>query len=354
MGAGNGYFRLPLVTLREIAEATEDADALAAWMILRRFAYGHKRELTAAGAKKIGGSLGIGWRRAGGLLRDLLAIRYGQRGEEAVLVPAGEWNAAHGHKVPEMKVNAPVYVMPDPGGMCAYLPDLLVPAGNGARCSLAGLCDLDAETALDALRLLVHAHAVTSCGDFIGADPMAFCRREWELQGSDGEFELGHIGQAGRRHYWLTREADADSGSWEAIEAATGGREEPHAERFWRALRELCRQGLLYRIAIVSDARDRLRYPLWIFGDSHRGRMESLGIVGLAPALHREATRAGCEEAEALAAMVVMEGDDSGLFIAASDTAAPPIIRTVYVPTLLAPTPDNVAGLDAVARLCGK
>jgi hypothetical protein len=40
------------------------------------------------------------------------------------------------------------------------------------------------------------------------------------------------------------------------------------------------------------------------------------------------------------------------LFIAATRTASPPVVRTVYVPTLIAPTPENLAGLREVAEAC--
>lgn len=350
-----GYFRVPLATLGEVVRATDNADAVAAWVVLRRFAYSHNRELTAAGAKALYSSLGLSKRSGKRLLDSLLAIRFGERGEGAVLVPAKEWNAMHGQRVPTAKANAPVYVMPDPGGECAYLPDALIP-GRGSQSSLARICEWEAERAMDALRLLIHAHACVSCGDFLGADPSEFAYGEWALEGKVSwdcvDFELGLIGKYGGLHYWLAHERD-NTAPWAAVEAATCGRTDAHAERFWRALQALCGGGLLYRAAIVSDGRGRLRYPLWIFGASHRERMESMGIRGRATEWLRQAKQQGWEMAQCLAECLGAEdGGACGLFVVASDSAAKPIIRTVYVPTLLAPTPDNLEGLAAVQRLC--
>ena len=348
-----GYFRVPIATAQAIATANPDPDLLAAWLVLRRFAYGTKRELTAAGAKKIAASLGMTRPRAGGLLRSLLAIRFGERGESAVMMTARDWNEATGQSVPAMRGNAPVYVTPNPGGDSAYLPDLLIPPGD-TRSYLADLCELDAELGLDALRVVLHAHHNTSCGDFIGADPDTFACTRWVSEGvATGDSELGLIGSTKGRHYWLVMEADSNTATWPAIEAATGGRTDSHVQRFWAGLSAVTRRGLLCRIAIVSDARGRLLYPLWVYGDSHRTRLEQLGIAGdLARKFHRVATRAGFEPASVLASEA-MSGE-TGVFVCATPTASAPIIRTVYVPTLVAPTPDNMAGMADVAELARK
>ncbi len=351
---GAGYFRVPMTTMRAIVDANPDPDALAAWLILRRFAYGSRRELTSTGAKKIAGALSMTRPRAKKLILGLLAIRYGERGESAVLMTASDWNAATGHDVPITRGAAPVYVMPDPGGDYAYLPDLLIPPGDGVRCYLADLCEPHPVAGLDTLRLLIQVHAAVSCGDFLGADPGAFARTEWELDGTHSDFELGHIGVANGRHYWLAREADLPSTEWAAIEAVAGGREESHAERFWAALAIATERGLLFRIAIVSDPRGRLLYPLWAYGVSHRDRLADLGVMAdLARCFHRKATSAGLDTAEELGFRAGTESG-TGLFICATATAAQPTIRTVYAPTFIAPTRDNMAGMATVACLSHK
>lgn len=353
-----GYFRVPLETARVVAKETADPDALAAWLILRRFAYGSRRELTACGAKKIAGAIGITRPRAGRLLSDLLAIRWGERGEHAAIMTAADWNAETGHKVPPARGNAPVYVMPEPAGECAYLPDLLIPPGDGVRSYLADLCGMDAELGLDALRLLIVAHAEVSCGDYLGADPTTFACIDWELSGEhetdNASITLGKLGTTGGLHYWAAKEcADAET-TWSAVEHLTGGRTEAHSERFWRALKAITQAGLLCRVAIVSDHRGRLLYPLWVYGESHRERFAKLGIAGdLARRFQRQANHAGLEDIDYL----VFSGDTdggTGLFVCVTKSAEAPIIRTVYCPTLLAPTPDNMAGMAAVAKACSR
>jgi len=349
-----GYFRVSLPVAAALVDATEDPEILAAWLVLRRYAFGKQRELTAAGAQSIAAALSISRYRAGGILRRLLRLRYGER-ESAFIMSAADWNAATGHKVPPMRGNACVYVMPAPVGDCAYLPDLLIPSGGGPSW-LAGLCEGDnAAAELDALRLLLHLHAVISCADFIGADPGAFPWTKWSTDGDHEGFELGHAGEHRGRHYWLVAETDRNVMQWTTIKAVTGGLTETHQARFWAALKLLMERGLLYRIAIVSDARGRLRYPLWVYGESHRARLQAQGICpDLARAFQRQASRARLDAPFELMSHVLsndIEGG-SGLFLCATATPNPPIIRTVYAPTFIAPTPENMQGIQAVAALC--
>lgn len=355
-GTGARYFRVPMVAAEAIVRETAQPEALAAWLVLRRFAYGHQRELTCAGAKSVASALGVTRQLvAPRLLRALLAVRYGERGADSVLVTAADWNATTGHKVPAMKGNAPVFVLPDPKGENAYLPDLLIPPGE-ERSWLAGLCELEQEAALDAVRLLLTAYQVTSCGDFIGADPSSFARGDWKTEGEGPEgYSLGHIGSADGRHYWLAREPENEVTQWSAIEQLTGERSEAGTVRFWAGIRTLCSTGLLYRVAVASDKHDRLLYPLWVFGASHRQRLSGLGVSGdLAARFQRTANRAGLDVAEYLAFDASGERDPTGLFIAATKNPVAPIIRTVFAPTLLAPTPDNLAGMARVAALESK
>lgn len=354
--AKSGYFRASLGVGNALAEANPSVDLLAAWLVLRRHAFGPKRQYTAAGAKRIASALGITRYRAAGLLRELLALCYGARGEQAFIVPAKQWNADNSEKVPPRRGNADVYVMPEFDGIAAYLPDALMPPGD-TRSWLADVCDApDPQTGLDAMRLLLYAYAVTSCGDYLGADPTAFAFVEWLADGDrvagDYEFQLGRFGSHGEHHYWLVAPSDKDSALWPAIEAATGGRTETHAHRFWVALRLLTATGLLYRAAIVTDARGRLLYPLWVFGASHRESLAAIGIRGdLASGFHRKARKAGFDNCEDLRmAAVSMEGDATDIFVCATASVQTPIIRTVFVPTLIAPTPQNMAGLATVAR----
>ena len=350
--ADNGarYFRAPLETARGIKEQTGDPDCLAAWLVMRRFTFGHKRELTCAGAKKVGSALGISRPRADRLIKSLLALRFGDAGEGIALATADDWRQATGHKIAPMKGHAPVYVSPETGAEFAYLPDLLIPQGD-ARSPLAELCELDPALGLDALHLLLLAHHAVNCADYMGACPRLFAYEDWTMDADAWGFDwLGHLGDAARTHYWLVAATGRASCTIRGMESLVGEVSEESGGRYWKALDVLRARGFLCRIAIVSDARDRLLYPLHVYGESHQRRLEAIGIPGsIATRLAREADREGQGFNDAR-----FETDGSkvpDLFVVATRSEAPPRVRTVYAPTLIAPTPENVAGLDAVARL---
>jgi len=344
------YFRAPIETARAIKEETGDPDALAAWLVMRRFNYGHKRELTCAGAKKVAAALGISRPRATRIIESLLSMRFGEKGEGIALTTADDWNTATDYKVPRMKGNAPVYVTPDTGTALAYLPDLLIPHGE-ARSPLARLCELDAALGLDCLHLLLLAYHAVSCADYVGAAPGLFASEAWTLDADEtGDNFLGHLGVDQGVHYWLAAPAGKRAASWSAIELLTGASTEECSRRYWLALETLLAQGHLFRVAIVSDARDRLHYPLHVFGEGHRSRLAEVGVMGVSRELAKRAQCAGIDMAEAR-----FESDGSILpdvYTVATRSESPPVLRTVYVPTLTAPTPENLAGLERVATLC--
>ena len=333
---GARYFRVPLSAFNAVATHSGDPDAVAAWLVLRRFAHGQNRELTAAGAKCIGSSLGITRPRARKLIQGMQALRFGPRGEQSVLVAAADWNAATGQAVRGMQGNAPVYVMPDPGGEYAYMPDLLVPRFPG-QSYLKGLCELESGAGMDAIRALVRAHAVLSCGDYLGADPDEFAFTAWETAGVRSDYELGLIGNVEGKRYWLFAELERATTSWTAIEWVTGGQSAEHAARFWAAIYVLCERGMLYRAAIATDRRGRMLYPLWVFGSSHRERLaRDFGIAGnLASRFRGIASRAELDPPEQYDSTGLASGDQ--LFVCANWGSEPPVIRTVYVPTDLPP-----------------
>lgn len=362
----DGYFRVPLDTAHAIVRVDPDPELLVAWLVLRCYAFGNARELTAAGAKKIATALGISRPRAGKLLQRLLALRYGKRGAQAVIMTAADWNDTTGPSVPLRRGPGPVYVMPDPGGEQAYLPMLLIPGGD-ARSPLADLCDLDNPIlGLDSLNALLLAYHATSLQDFCGADPELFASYDdWKLAGDvvagDGDFELGYMGLHRGRHYWLAsrqgeNESETSNVSWPVVEAVTGGRTAEHGQRFWRAIEILEGQGLLHSVAVVLDARGRLLYPLWFYGEPTRDRMKNLGIVpDLARKFQRQAEAAGMCQVNGLAAQGMNcskdHGFGTGLFVCATPTMAQPTIRTIYSPMFAAATPDNMKGFEHVANL---
>jgi hypothetical protein len=349
-GGEEGYFRVSLQAARAIAAGSSDPEVLAALVVQRRFAFGLRRELTAAGAKKIGAALGITRRRAGKKLDSLLALRTGPRGETATVYTAAEWNQLTGQSVGTMRRNAPVYVFPDDEGLDAYLPAELVPPYE-ARSFLAPICEQAPRLALDVVQLLLLAYAATSYGDFLGADPDAFAAHAWSTEGESAGFRLGCFGSDQGRHYWLVREDDLPAVAPEAVTwLAWAGK---HEQRFQSALAYCLGRGLVQRAAIVSDQGGRLLYPLTLYGDPHRALLAPFGIKGFGARWQQQARAAGLSVAEQLAD-VQMRGQSPGLSVCVTTDPEPPRIKTVFAPGYLARTPDNLTGLELAARQCQK
>lgn len=344
-----GYFRVPTAIAFGIAEHSGDPDVLAAWLVLRRFAFGNCRELTAAGAKKLATSLGITRPRAQKHLESLLAMRLGDQGQIPVLMTARDWNLLKGHSVPTVRANAPVYVCPNGSESFAYLPDLLVPPGDARSC-LAALCDLDAGDGLDAMRLLLLAYSCVSYGDHIGCDPEQFAHSDWISDGGNSEFPLGYLGCHEGENYWAVAQG-AWNANMNAVGIVTGGKSETHLARFWRAVDTLCAKGLLFRLAVANDSRGRLLYPLWVFGEGNRSRLSDINMVcDLARAFGNRAERAGFGLTGELVQIARLDEQATGVFVCAAKSNSLPIVRTIFAPLFAAPTPDNREGLKLAAE----
>lgn len=67
-----GYFRVSMGAAKAIANVSDGPDLLAAYTALARFAFGDKREQTAAGTLAIRTALGCSDYLSKGLLRELL------------------------------------------------------------------------------------------------------------------------------------------------------------------------------------------------------------------------------------------------------------------------------------------
>jgi hypothetical protein len=205
---------------------------------------------------------------------------------------------------------------------------------------------------LDALHLLLLAHHAMQCADYVGASPGLFASEQWTIDAEETGFDfLGPLGHDQGEHYWLTSPAGVRVTSVGAIQSLVGATDDHAKRRYWSALDALLSHGFLCRVAIVSDERDRLLYPLHVFGESHQRRLEGLGIVGsIAKATASRAEKSGLSLDEVRFLSDGSKVDD--LFIVATRTESPPKVRTVYLPTLIAPTPENLAGLREVAEAC--
>lgn len=357
----SGYFRVPLEAAKALSGDTDDADLLAAYMTLWRFAYGAgpQRDRTAAGARAIRKALGCTDYRSKRLLRDLAALRYGPTGEQGLVVPMVDWNEAHNTSYPAIKGNADLYMLPPWGRDHAYLPSLLMDEYAPGTSPISRLCAADAEPSQrrDALLVLLHVYSAVDYGDCMGAPPDAFASGAWTHEGSTDvasmDFELGHLGSHAGLHFWLVRETDRDRLVARCdAQAILGGEEDEAWERLWTATYFLEREGFLCRVAVVRRGRDS--YPLWVYSPAYREVLAAMGLnAGLAAEFHRIASDADLDADNYLIRAATdpdREREGTGLFICATTTKRAPVIQTVFAPRLHAATPTNLDGLQDIAR----
>jgi hypothetical protein len=342
-----------------LSSEAEDADLVAAYMALWRFAYGAgpHRDRTAAGARAIRKALGCTDYRSKRLLRDLAALRYGLTGEQGVVVPMMEWNDAHGTSYPVRKANADVYMLPSWGKSHAYVPSLLMDEYREGVTPISRLCaaEVDPSQRRDALLVLLHVYSAVDCGDYMGVPPDALAYAAWSHEGSAGasnfEFELGYLGTHRQLHFWLVREDEPLVAHCDAP-SILGGDESTAWDRFWPSINLLESEGFLCRVAMVRRGRES--YPLWVYSPAYREALADLGLnAGLADDFYRLAGNAGLDADNYL--IRAATGDDrersgTGLFICATLTKRAPVIETVFAPRLHAATPANLDGLRDMAR----
>ena len=353
------YFRVSLNAARAIADATGEPQLIAAYMVLRRYAYTPAKDRTAAGAKAISKELRCTDYRAKRLLSDLISLRFGERGADALAMPAADWNTAHDKQWSTKKGNAGVYALPEWPGDLAYLPDIIFGEPFARLCA-----DPDTKAGADALLALLHLYRHVAYGDFMGAAPDRFAYLPWDCEGDrtlEFDYQLGSVGADGGVSYWCISPAESGK-QWAytaTIEAITGGHSDAHKARFWRSIHLLNDGGLVCPVAVVfsSDPATgpaRMLYPLWVFRPEYRKALLKDGLDGeLAKLIHRAVDNAGlCDEylmRDVTAEDRATEG--TGIYYCAVKGDKPPTVLTLYAPRLHAPTPENLGGLNEVARL---
>lgn len=346
-----GYFKVPLAAARAIVDASETPDLLAAYLVLRRFAFppsraeAAPRNLTAAGAKAIRLATGVTDFRSKRLMDDLRSLRFGDRGQHGLIEPTGR-----------NKGNAPLYKLPAWDGPDAYLPALLLDAHPTQGTAVHRILDSEAtpEVQRDALYLLLHLYATTDYAGWMGAPHDLFAYQAWERDGARGEmdFELGYAGQAGPLKVWLVALPKDDEWTmpYRLVENLFGSATDENKERFWPALWLLLNSGLVCKVAVVANGRET--YPLWAFGPSFRDALAERGIHGdLAAQIQLLACQVGFDPDNYLIREATGEDRGSGgtgLFFCIGNN---PVVRTLLVPRLHAPTAVNNDGLDEVAKI---
>lgn len=337
-----GYFKVSIDAARAIANASEGPELLAGYMTLCGYAFDKGRDVTAAGAKAICLTTGCTDYRSKKVLADLLSHGLDDFKQRGLL------------KMTERrKGNAQVYQIVAWEGEYAYLPSLLLnrhPEYGSPLARLLARDEEDREVIRDALLLLLHIYANTDYAGWFGCPPDVMAYQKWRQQGSAGDdFELGHQGDMAGVPLWLV--AETQDGTWytptKVMRFLYGDDESRASERFWNAWGCLNASGLALTIVSVQTG-DRA-YPLWVYSKAYR---ESLKEHGIIPDLGREAQLAACATGLDPDNMVIRYAVDecdrrgTGLFYC---VGTKPTVRTLVVPRLHAPTPNNLDGLKEAA-----
>jgi hypothetical protein len=330
----------------QILDAFEGPEVLAAYIIMREGAYappGRERDRTDCGAKSIATYAGCSDWRGKRTLEDLKSIRFGERGELALVHATGETHR-----------NALVYFFDrwDSSSDDAYLPSIFVKV-PGEIAMLRRLCELDipSEQKRDMLFMLLRLYADTDYGGWMGAPPDVFVHQKWDSDGErevgDMPFELGVVESIDRFDLWLV--SPPEDGTWwmsKRTASLFGDK-----ARAWSALWLLLEHGFACKVAIVSVGREN--YPMWVFNAAYRESLRKLGIVpDLADEMHRLACDAGADPDNWLIRQTTSDDlgpEGTGVFFCAS--SGEPTVRTILVPRIHAPTPLNMDGLANMAAV---
>lgn len=339
----SGYFKVSIEAARLIANTTDAPETLGGYVTLCSYAYGDKREQTAAGAKAIRKTLNCTDFRSKRVMADLQSLPL-ENGETGLI-----------RKTNRRMANAGVYELPKWDGAYAYLPSLLVARDDDATSRLSrflGDDSVDKEVIRDALLLLLHVYANTDYAEWFGCPPDRMAYRKWRQDGTAGDdFELGCVGDMGGMPLWLVA-VDEDN-TWHAPQSVMaelyGSDRKAAEERFWNALWCLKNSSLI--VEVVSVQTGGRAYPLWVYSSRYRDSLKDHGIV---PDLGRETQLAACATGLDPDNRVIQYAVDdcdrqgTGIFFAAG---AKPVVRTVVAPRLHAPTILNLDGLKEAADL---
>ena len=342
-----GYFRVPLGAAHQLVAESDGPELLAGYITLCSYAYPRTREFTAAGAKSIKKATGVTQWRSLRIMDELRALRFGTNGDKFFIEPTGA-----------KKKNADEYRLHDWGEPHAYVPQLMVDAGL-SRFLDAG--EGDVLLRRDALLALLCLYANTDYADYMGAPIDRFPYQVWDTAGErrDGEFELGMVESVGRHQVWLVGPPDSPEGStWTCPSSVTmqmfGAEGPEYTARMWSGLWFLLNTGLVCKVAIVEH--DHGRYPLWYFNGRLRESLaQQFGIsTDLARHFQNLASRGQLDADNQVVrdAVDTSGGDGTGLFFCVRAGQKVPFrVYTVLAPMWHAPTPQNLDGLEEVARV---
>ncbi len=340
----SGYFKVPMAAARAIVGVSEGPSLLAAYITSRKYAYGTKKDVTAAGARSIRLSTGCTDHRSKKLLRELLSFQEDHSSSSGLLELAG-WK----------KLNATAYRLPPWEGEHAYLPALFLERHPEHGSPLLRVLSADEPGSVirDALFLALHVYASVDYAEWFGCPPDTMVSMTWDQSGVAGDdFELGYQGHVGDLPLWLV--AESQDATWQVpakvVSQLFGPDPTTGQARFWAAWR--CLLATRSVVPVISvQTRGRV-YPLWIYSPAYRDYLSREHEI--VPDLGRETQLAACSTGHDPDNRVIryavdeMNGTGSGLFYCVGKD---PIVRTVIVPRLHAPTANNLDGLTEAAAV---
>lgn len=329
-----------MAAARALIDSSEGPQLLAGYMTIHRWAQPETQYATAAaGANSIRICTGVTDNRSKRVLRELLSLRYGERGDLFLIEPTGR-----------MVKHAKQYRFGPWIGDTAYVPDLLM---QGEDPPLIRLCQADElpEIRRDALLMLLYAYAYVDYGEFMGVDPALFAHQSLISEGAvrQGDFnvDLGYVGAHGGLNFWLiAQDPHGHPISTHAIAAKLYGDVDGAMGRFWAAHALLIEIGMLTRVLLVEGSEP---WPLWIGSPAYREALIASGVDGdLAHRIYQVADRARLDpDNEVIQHANAEKGQrgGNGLYFVVSTTDRTPVVKTIYTPTFHAPTPNNLDGL---------
>lgn len=334
-----GYFKVSMEAAIRISEASEGPELLAGYVTVCGYSFGEKRTKTAAGAKAIRLTTGCTDFRSKRIMNELRTLRFADKGLLSLT----------SNKVG----NAAISKVEQWDGVHAYIPSLLLERHPEHGAALAKLFQDEVSnraTLRDALLLLLHVYSCVDYAEWFGCPPDAMAYQSWRKEGFGGnDFELGYQGDVANLPLWLVGEPT--DGTWTAPKAAMallfGDDEQSASNRFWAAL--WCLKRLSLVIPVVSVQTGGRAYPLWVYNVAYRDSLRELGVVpDLGTETQRAANDSGLDPDNYLIRYAIDEMDRSGtgLFYCVGSN---PVVRTVVLPRLHAPTPVNLDGIEEAA-----
>jgi hypothetical protein len=347
-----GYFKVPMDAAKHLVNVSDGPELLAGYIVLHKFAMRPHHTLTAAGARSIRIATGVSDFRSKRILSELRELRMGDRGELGFVVDTTKTLR-----------NAKLKMLPRWDGLHAYVPSLFVNVHPEHGSPLLNImrCGMEPEQKRDALLVMLQLYASTDYGGWMGAPPDLFPFQVWEQEGvrevNDLPVELGETYGSSALRLWAVSPPQEDAWKFpqrqqmDVFDSISG----PNHGRIAKALWCLLATSTVCKVAVVSHSGGN--YPLWVFSPGYR---ETLTEIGLAPDLakqfHALALATGADADAMLIIEATREDREScgtGVFYCATRDGIP-TVRTVLVPRVHAPTPNNLDGLREMAVITNR